>query len=663
MSREQDIMADEHYLKRELYDLIRSDPAVFEFLQAGSLDGIWFWDLEHPEIEWNSPRFWEVFGYSPSEKQHLAREWQDIIQPDDLKVALDNFKKHCADPAHPYDQLVRYRHKNGSTVWVRCRGIAIRDTTGRPVRMLGAHNDVTELKRAEEELRRVERRKVDTLLEVLPDGILMVDMDGHIIAANGQAELMFGYPREELLVQPIEGLLPEWFRELQQSPHVGTAADSGHSPASMGLDLHGRRSDRSEFPVDIRLGRVESDDHAMIICCIRDITERKHFESQLVLIRKMESVGLLAGGIAHDFNNLLTVMNGNADMVLDQIREDDPAREILVEIRQAGDRAAELTRQLLAFSRKQVLQPIVVNLNTVITRVDQVLRRLLGDGIELTVAPAGDLANVTVGPGQMERVIMNLAINARDAMPDGGSLRVETTNVDIDLAYARRFPSVRPGQYVMISMSDTGTGMDDATRERIFEPFFTTKDSGKGMGFGLSTVYGIVNQSGGSILVESELGSGTTFKVFLPRVNEPARRIHSPRNPTASRGTETILLVEDEPALRKMITRFLAASGYKVIEAADGEEALLQVRSHDGPIHLILTDVAMPRMGGPELALRLSKAGASPKVLYMSGFTEDPLLGASFISKPFLNSELTRKVREVLDLGIDKAARSQPMSD
>ena len=663
MSREQDIMADEHYLKRELYDLIRSDPAVFEFLQAGSLDGIWFWDLEHPEIEWNSPRFWEVFGYSPSEKQHLAREWQDIIQPDDLKVALDNFKKHCADPAHPYDQLVRYRHKNGSTVWVRCRGIAIRDTTGRPVRMLGAHNDVTELKRAEEELRRVERRKVDTLLEVLPDGILMVDMDGHIIAANGQAELMFGYPREELLVQPIEGLLPEWFRELQQSPHVGTAADSGHSPASMGLDLHGRRSDRSEFPVDIRLGRVESDDHAMIICCIRDITERKHFESQLVLIRKMESVGLLAGGIAHDFNNLLTVMNGNADMVLDQIREDDPAREILVEIRQAGDRAAELTRQLLAFSRKQVLQPIVVNLNTVITRVDQVLRRLLGDGIELTVAPAGDLANVTVDPGQMERVIMNLAINARDAMPDGGSLRVETTNVDIDLAYARRFPSVRPGQYVMISMSDTGTGMDDATRERIFEPFFTTKDSGKGMGFGLSTVYGIVNQSGGSILVESELGSGTTFKVFLPRVNEPARRIHSPRNPTASRGTETILLVEDEPALRKMITRFLAASGYKVVEAADGEEALLQVRSHDGPIHLILTDVAMPRMGGPELALRLSKAGASPKVLYMSGFTEDPLLGASFISKPFLNSELTRKVREVLDLGIDKAARSQPMSD
>jgi len=656
-------MADEHYLKRELYDLIRSDPAVFEFLQAGSLDGIWFWDLANHAHEWHSPRFWEVFGYSPSEKQHLAREWQDIIQPDDLKVALDNFKKHCADPAHPYDQLVRYRHKNGSTVWVRCRGIAIRDTTGRPVRMLGAHNDVTELKRAEEELRRVERRKVDTLLEVLPDGILMVDMDGHIIAANGQAELMFGYPREELLVQPIEGLLPEWFRELQQSPRVGTAADSGHSPASMGLDLHGRRSDRSEFPVDIRLGRVESDDHAMIICCIRDITERKHFESQLVLIRKMESVGLLAGGIAHDFNNLLTVMNGNADMVLDQIREDDPAREILVEIRQAGDRAAELTRQLLAFSRKQVLQPIVVNLNTVITRVDQVLRRLLGDGIELTVAPAGDLANVTVDPGQMERVIMNLAINARDAMPDGGSLRIETTNVDIDLAYARRFPSVRPGQYVMISMSDTGTGMDDATRERIFEPFFTTKDSGKGMGFGLSTVYGIVNQSGGSILVESELGSGTTFKVFLPRVNEPARRIHSPRNPTASRGTETILLVEDEPALRKMITRFLAASGYKVIEAADGEEALLQVRSHDGPIHLILTDVAMPRMGGPELALRLSKAGASPKVLYMSGFTEDPLLGASFISKPFLNSELTRKVREVLDLGIDKAARSQPMSD
>jgi hypothetical protein len=649
-------MVDEHYLKRELYDHMRSDPAIFEFLQAGSLDGIWFWDLDHPEHEWHSSRFWEVLGYSPSEKRHLASEWQNIIHPDDLRVALENFKKHCADPTHHYDQIVRYRHKDGSTVWVRCRGIVIRDSAGRPVRMLGAHNDVTELKRAEEELRQAERREMDTLLEVLPDGILMVNAEGHIVAANAQAEAMFGYQRGELLGQPIEALLPERSREIHSLHRAAFSAAPKKRPMGFGLDLYGMRKDETEFPVDISLGGVEGAESAVVICCVRDITERKRLESKLAQIQRMESVGLLAGGIAHDFNNLLTVINGSADIELSQLSEGDPLHDALVQIRRAGGRAAELTRQLLAFSRKQVLQPVVVNLNTVVTDIEKMLRRLIGEDIEMTVVSAQDLANVRVDPGQIEQVIVNLAVNARDAMPKGGTLKIETSNVEIDKPSTKQHSTIQPGPYAMLAISDTGAGMDEATREQIFEPLFTTKGPGKGTGFGLSTVYGIVEQSGGSIVVCSEVGSGTTFRIYLPRVEQPVRENRPARTVVASRGTETILIVEDEEALRSLINRALSLAGYVVIEAGNGDEALLQVERHNGPIQMILTDVVMPKMSGPELAQRVGKIDPWMKVLYMSGFTDDPIVrqgvhdeNTHFIGKPFAVSELTRKVREVLD--------------
>jgi len=387
-----------------------------------------------------------------------------------------------------------------------------------------------------------------------------------------------------------------------------------------------------------------------------DITERAELEGQLRQAQRMESIGRLAGGIAHDFNNLLTVMLSTADLAMADLREGDPLRTDFLEIRHAVERAVALTRQLLAFSRKQVLQPAVLNLNTVIANMEKMLRRVIGEDVDLAVVPTEDLASVTVDPGQIEQVIMNLAVNARDAMPDGGRLTVATQNIELDDTYAAQHASVRPGPYVMLAMSDTGVGMDEHTRARIFEPFFTTKERGKGTGLGLSTVFGIVEQSGGHIWVYSEVGKGTAFKIYLPSSAEgaPAR---GPARPAAStRGTETILVVEDEERLRHLIRRTLESAGYTVLAAANGGEALLLLERHEGTVHLMLTDVVMPGLGVRELAARVGALRQEARVLYMSGYTDDTIVrrgvleqGIHFLPKPFAPDGLTRKVREVLD--------------
>jgi signal transduction histidine kinase len=387
-----------------------------------------------------------------------------------------------------------------------------------------------------------------------------------------------------------------------------------------------------------------------------DVTEITELQAQFLQAQKMESVGRLAGGVAHDFNNLLTVINGTADLAMTDLRDEDPLRKDLQEIRRAGDRAALLTRQLLAFSRRQVLQPIVLSLNTVIADMQSMLRRLLGEDIGLALAPAEDLGRVRADPGQIEQVIMNLVVNARDAMPGGGTLTVATRNVELDEAYAEQHPSVVPGPHVMVSISDTGVGMDKATQARIFEPFFTTKDPGKGTGLGLSTVYGIVKQSGGSIWVYSELGKGTSFNVYLPRVDGAIDGERPARTATARGGTETILIVEGEEALRHLAERALESAGYRVLMTANGGEALLLLERFDGPVHLMLTDVVMPGMSGRDLAERLRETRPEMKVLYSSGYTDDAILQhgvlddvTRFIGKPYAVADLKRKVREVLD--------------
>ena len=389
----------------------------------------------------------------------------------------------------------------------------------------------------------------------------------------------------------------------------------------------------------------------------KERAERKQLEQQLRQAQKMEAIGQLTGGIAHDFNNMLTVIIGYSELMLQKLKADDSLRSDIEQIKEAGERASSLTRQLLAFSRKQVLQPKVFDLNAVLTNMDRMLQRLIGEDIHLVTVPAPGLGRVRADPGQIEQVIMNLAVNARDAMPHGGKLTIETANVELDNAYAREHVSVRPGSYVMLAVSDTGCGMDAATQAQIFEPFFTTKEVGKGTGLGLSTVFGIVKQSEGYVWVYSEVGRGTTFKIYLPRV-EAAVETVEPSGETArpARGSETILLVEDDHAVRTLIRSTLQAHGYTVLEASQGKEALLLSGQHKGLIHMMVTDTVMPGMSGRELAERLKPLRPNMKALFMSGYTDKAIVhhgeldpDTAFLQKPFTPDALARKVREVLD--------------
>jgi nitrogen-specific signal transduction histidine kinase/CheY-like chemotaxis protein len=380
-------------------------------------------------------------------------------------------------------------------------------------------------------------------------------------------------------------------------------------------------------------------------------------KDQLAQAHKLEAVGRLAGGIAHDFNNLLTVITGRADFLLHTFQADDPRLRQIDLISQTARRAAALTRQLLAFSRKQVLQPKVLDLNAVVGTMDAMLRRLIGEDIDLLTALQPDLGRVKADPGQLEQVILNLAVNARDAMPRGGRLTLETADVELDETHARRHIGARPGRYVKLAVSDTGCGMDAETQARIFEPFFTTKEAGKGTGLGLATVYGIVKQSGGHIWVYSEPGRGTIFKIYLPRVEEvPESAAPEAYHGIRRQGSETVLLAEDDAELRGLASEILRGHGYTVLEATNGVEGAGVAEGHAGPIHALVTDVVMPRMGGRELAEALRSAHPETKVVYMSGYTDNAIMhhgvlepGIVLLEKPFTPDALLGKVREVLD--------------
>jgi nitrogen-specific signal transduction histidine kinase len=395
-----------------------------------------------------------------------------------------------------------------------------------------------------------------------------------------------------------------------------------------------------------------------------DITERKRVEEeratlqeQLRQSQKMEAIGQLAGGVAHDFNNLLTVIKGYCQLSLVEIKESTPIRDTFEVINKAADKATDLTRQLLAFSRRQIMEAIVLDLNELLQNLEKMLRRIIGEDIELVTSLKQDLGRVKADPGQIEQVVMNLAVNAKDAMSKGGKLIIETANAELDEAYARTHVAVTPGPYVMIAVSDTGTGMTPEVRDRVFEPFFTTKGKGKGTGLGLSMVYGIVKQSSGNIWVYSEPGKGTTFKIFLPRVDEPVEKLKVQETvEEVLRGSETILVVEDDKEVRNLAVRILKRQGYTVLDGSYGDEAFNVCRQHRGPIHLLLTDVVMPGMDGRALSESLSQLHPEMKVLYMSGYTDDAIVrhgvmakGVNYIQKPFTVDALTKKVREVLE--------------
>ncbi len=495
------------------------------------------------------------------------------------------------------------------------------------------------------------------LVETAPTGIVITDERGRIVEVNAQALQSFGYGREELLGKPVETLLPERFRRGHEGHRSGYIKNPHARPMGVGVELFARRKDGTEFPVEISLGPLLTKEGVLVSSTIVDITERKNMEERLRLSQRMEAIGKLAGGVAHDFNNLLAVILGCSDMLLDTLPKDHPALRKVEMVRKAGASAADLTRQLLAFSRQQMLQPRVLDLKEIVERTQGLLHRLIGENIEFTISMEPSLGRVKSDPGQIEQVLLNLAVNARDAMPKGGRLTIEAQNVDLDDSYKQEHQQVIPGPYVMLAVADTGCGMDRDTQARIFDPFFTTKELGKGTGLGLATVYGIVKQSGGYIWVYSELDKGTVFKVYFPRVGAAAEATEKKETDTAApQGCETLLLAEDSDSLREMAHDYLASVGYTVLEAASGKEALQKAQEFAGPIHLLLTDVVMPEMSGPELACQMSALRSGIKVIFTSGYTDDAIArqgvldpAVAFIQKPYRPKALARKIREVLD--------------
>jgi two-component system, cell cycle sensor histidine kinase and response regulator CckA len=489
-------------------------------------------------------------------------------------------------------------------------------------------------------------------------GITIGNFLGAVHDANDAFLRMVGRSRSELQLGKLqwEAMTPPEWKHADEAA-VELLQSQGFAPA---WEKELIRKDGERVPVLVGVAML---DHPTCIAVMTDLTQRKRAEKALVdsekqlrLTQKMEAIGSLAGGVAHDFNNILSVILSYTGMLLGDLPAGDPMAESLEEIRQAGQRAAALTRQLLLFSRHQVVEPIVINLNDVLAGMDKLLRRILGEDVEVVSVPGADLSRVIADPSHIEQVIMNLVVNARDAMPTGGKLTLETKNVVLDEAYAEQHHGVKPGPYVLLAVTDTGLGMDKETQLRIFEPFFTTKERGKGTGLGLSTVFGIVNQSGGSISVESDPSVGTTFKAYFPsseRAPEEARKAAAPPVLT---GTETILLIEDEEHVRAVSRAILARNGYNVVEVRSPGEALEVCGNPSKAIHLVLTDIVMPKMSGPELAKRLRSVRPEIKLLYMSGYTDDTIIRhgmldtkTAFLQKPFTPEDLLRKVREVLD--------------
>ncbi|MDH4265338.1 MAG: PAS domain S-box protein [Deltaproteobacteria bacterium] len=521
--------------------------------------------------------------------------------------------------------------------------------------------------RAEEALRESEER-FRQIYDETPIGYHELDTGGRIIRVNRTELEMLGYTVEEMLGQPVW----KFVLEDETTRHVVMAKITGDVSFHETFERTYWRKDGTTLPVLVK-DRVIRDKGGQIIgirSTVEDITERRRSEEalrkseeQLRQWQKVEAIGRLAGGIAHDFNNLLMTIKGCSEILLQECDAQDPRSEEAEEIQKAAERATSLTRQLLAFGRRQILQPQVLNLNKVVANMNKMLQRVIGEDIQLLTVLEPKLGPMKVDPGQIEQVIMNLAVNARDAMPRGGKLTIETANVLLDEDYAQRHVSVKPGSYVMLAVSDNGCGMDKETQSHLFEPFFTTKEKGKGTGLGLSTVYGIVKQSGGNIWAYSEVGQGTTFKIYLPMVIQAVKEKYEPveRRRISTRGKETILVVEDEKAVRKMIRKTLQNKGYTVLEAQHGQEALDVCEHYSGPIHLMVTDVVMPQMSGKELAEKLAPSRREMQVLYMSGYPDNSIVqhgvlesGTEFLQKPFTLNTLEAKVRKLLDARLPK---------
>jgi hypothetical protein len=593
----------------------------------------------------------QLLGYRKEELIGKTLHDAGLFSPIDLEKAV-HLLTRCAQGELVDFEEFRLIRKDGGTVEAEVRAISVETAEGRVV--IGVVRDITRRKLAEQALRESEESS-RAIIETAPDAIYIIAETGQIIEVNEAACKQLGYSREHLLRSQLSDIIAPRVAE-QTARRLEERTTGTFESAHI-------RSDGTEVPVEVSVSHFNFRGQPARLGIARDTTERKRageerasLQEQLQRAQKLESIGRLAGGVAHDFNNLLTVINGYADLASNQLQKGDPLREHVAEIRKAGERAAELTRQLLVFSLKHIVEPKPLDLNAVVAESANMLRRVLGEDIEFVTELDPLLGIVMADPGQFHQVLMNLAINARDAMPGGGRLVIATANADLDEECSAAHPEIVPGPFVVLTISDTGTGIEKEIQGHIFDPFFTTKPDGQGTGLGLSTAYGIVRQCGGYISVFSEPGQGATFKVYLPRTEAPeeSARVAAP-SADKGRGSETVLVVEDQEAVRRLTVQMLKSYDYRTLEATQGDEALLLAERYSGSIDLLLTDVLMPMMTGKELAERLRPLRPHMRVLFMSAYPTDHISrrglldpGVLYIAKPFTPDALAAKVREAL---------------
>ena len=619
--------------------------AGYRGLVEGSIQGI----LVHQDgvVRFVNPALVTMLGYDGAGAL-MGRGVDEMIAPEDRAriAALREDWQRGSSPAVRYE--TRIFTQDGSPRWFEC--ISSRTTWDGSLAGLITMVDISERRDAEDAL-----RLSHSILRSVGDLVVVTGPDGQVTYASPSVKTVLGY-------EPAEVLGDAWWRLTWDDTQAAEALRLGSARAARGetppraasYERAVRARDRGLRWILWHESKGPGDE---LIAVGVDVTERRRLEEQYRQAQKMEAIGQLAGGVAHDFNNLLTAISGYTDLVREDLPPEDPRRQDLDEVRRAADRAAALTRQLLAFSRRQVLQPRVLDVNDVVRGMTKMLQRLIGEDVTLATSLAGAPQLTNADPGQLEQVVMNLAVNARDAMPAGGDLTIETGGVTLDEEYAASHADARAGQYVLLAVSDTGGGMSDEVKAHIFEPFFTTKGPAKGTGLGLATVYGIVKQSGGHVAAYSEAGRGTTMKVYLPLADAPPEAASATAGEaTAPSGSETILLVEDDQSVRRLARGILQRSGYHVLQARDGAEAVALCHGHRGDIHLMVTDVVMPGMGGPESAELIRQLRPGMKVLFMSGYadrvvTEHRALypRAPYLQKPFTPGALAQKVREALD--------------
>ncbi len=606
---------------------------------------------------YTSPAVERILGYGPTEL--TGRTVFDYVHPDDRAEAEEQFEREVRREGNPIGRIFRMRRKDGA--W-RVLESVVTNLLDEP--MVGGlvvnSRDITERLEAERRLSESEARFRAAFMTGSDAYVIVRRDDGHLVEVNEQFVEMFGYSRGEVVGRTsLE--LGLWVEPEDRASVLAELARDGYV---RNRDVLARRKGGETFPALYSVRNLGADEPALMVGVIRDVSEQRRsaealrtMEEQFRQAQRLEAVGRLAGGVAHDFNNVLTVITGISQLLLTDLEPGDPTRGNVEEIQKAAQKAATLTRQLLAFSRRQMLQPKVFDLNATVRSLEKMLPRLLGEDVKLEFSLAAELGAVQADPGQIEQVILNLAVNARDAMPGGGRLTIETGNAELDETYAASHAGVSPGPYVLLAVTDSGTGMDRDTLSHVFEPFFTTKAPGKGTGLGLATVHGIVSQSGGSVWAYSEPGHGTTFKVYLPRIDAPVDAPDlSPSGLPAVGGRETLLIVEDDPGVRRVASRVLEERGYDVKVAQDGQAALTLSRAYEGDIDLLVTDLVMPGMPGRELASRLLDERPTLRVLYMSGYTDDVIVrhavlerGSPYLQKPFTPNTLATKVREALD--------------